>query len=546
MRLLNAMQRQLQRRRDDNNDNNNSNLDPAVPPPPDADADVADSVPNVDDLFGDNRQTITLVQQCGHRMHVDCFHKFYTSFALQMARSHQRHVLGLDGAKSEFVCPLCKRVANALLPSSVDSTLLQTSDDRSVDTWLASIDALLAPQPPSDAPSPRLSSMMSAFVTRVRAVDRDVIVSTSERLAMLNVVRAIVDTVRQCELRYRSVALARDSAAVLNVGHLFDFVAQERRWVESVQRLVAALLSSLGRDAARVHFALFWRQLHASGDGGDDGTAVTVRRIDPFGAFGSLLLLHACSTTPLGAGRAVQRAALLACLEYVYHATADALSDGAEAQLLVLLRQAALFELACGGNVRVPSNDAPLDALASFVRHFGMDGTAATDAVGATLHKRRRVSSASPLRLHEAELDLARRHFRFGTAFPRVYQTPWFFVRLTQTAACMHCHDKPMASPLLCLVCGGAFCGKDNYRHLVEHALTHNGIFLCLAVKDTRVYLSKPPLWHLVGTFYFDDHGEVDGGMRRGRPLIFHQEHMVAMLDMWLAHDAHSNATARL
>jgi hypothetical protein len=515
-----------------------------VPPPPDADADAANSPPNVDDLFGDNRQTITLVQQCGHRMHVDCFHKFYTSFALQMARSHQRHVLGLDGAKSEFVCPLCKRVANALVPSSVDSSLLQTSDDRSVDTWLASIDALLAPQPPSDAPSPQLSPMMSAFVTRVRAVDHGVIVSTSERLAMLNFVRAIVDTVRQCELRYRSVAIACDSAVVLNVGHLFDFVAQERRWVESVQRLVAALLSSLGCDDARVHFALFWRQLHPSGD---DGTAATVRRIDPFGAFGSLLLLHACSTASAGVGRAVQRAALLACLEYVYHATVDAQSDGSEEQQLVLLRQAALFELACGGEVRVPANDAPQDALASFVRHFGMDAAAATDAVGATLHKRRRVASASPLRLHEAELDLARRRFRFGVAFPRVYQTPSFFVHITLTAACMHCDDKPMTSPLLCSAVRRRVLRQGQLRAPGRaRADCTTASFMCLAVKDSRVYLAKPPLWQLLGTFYLDDHGEVDGGLRRGRPLYFHKEHMLALLDMWLAHDAHSHATARL
>jgi hypothetical protein len=482
------------------------------------------------------------VQQCGHRMHEQCFHKFYTTFAMQMARSHQRHVLGLDGAKSEFVCPLCKRVANALVPASGEAALLQASDDRSVDSWLASIDALLAPQPPADDDSKaaeRRSPMLAAFVTRVRAVDRGVMVSTNERQAMLNFVRAIVDTVRQCELRYRSVAAERDAATVLNVGHLIEFVAQQRRWVESVQRLVAVLLAALGRDEARVHFALLWRQLHPSGDDAA-AAAAPVRRIDPLGAFGALALLHACATTG-----GVQRAALLACLEYVHHAVA---ADDAELQL-VLLRQAALFELACGGELRVPTNEAPREALASFRRHFGLDRAGAAAAGdGTAMRKRRRATGGeSPLRLHEAELDLARRRFRFGVAFPRVYQTPSFFVHITLTAACMHCDEKPpMASPLLCLQCGGAFCAKDNYEHLDEHALLHDGIFMCLAVKDSRVYLAKPPLWQLLGTFYLDDHGEVDGGLRRGRPLYFHKEHMLALLDMWLAHDAHSHATARL
>jgi hypothetical protein len=83
---------------------------------------------------------------------------------------------------------------------------------------------------------------------------------------MLNFVRAIVDTVRQCELRYRSVAMERDAAPVLNVGHLIRVC----RAAAPLGRVGAAAGRGAARvarrDEARVHFALLWRQLHPSGD----------------------------------------------------------------------------------------------------------------------------------------------------------------------------------------------------------------------------------------------------------------------------------------
>lgn len=509
----------------------------------DDDDDGASVAANVDELLGDGRQHATLVQQCGHRMHEECFHKFCKTFVLRSASTQRLDALGLQAEKNEFVCPLCKRVGNALLPPPLDeSSMAATPGERSLDEWLDGVEALLGPQPPSASPAAPLSSMAASFVARVRAIDRDVLVSTNETRAVLNLLRSVVDTVRQAELRFRSVALLRDERADLGVESLVDCAMQQRRWLAAQRRLVGVLFMTLARDDARSAFVLLWRELHPS-------ESVARRRIDAFAAFGELLLLFVCATVPESHARAhrVPRDAFLACLDYVYRAVLDTHAADETLQV-VFLRQALLFEWALGAALPADSGDdgAPAGALASLQRHFAL--SARDDAAAAAaVHKRRRTSDAPPLRLHADELDVERRHFRFAVAFPRLYQSPAFFVALTQSTACEHCGAAPpMTQPLLCVLCGAAFCATGDFRHLREHAVRHNGMFACLAVRDSRVYLSRPPLWHSLGTFYFDDHGEVDGGLRRGRPLYLNVDHLAAMLDMWLAHDAHSFATGQL
>jgi hypothetical protein len=436
------------------------------------------------------------------------------------------------------VCPLCKRVGNALMPPPIDTCRVAAApNERSVDDWLDGVKTLLEPQPPAASAPARLSTMASSFLTRLRAIDQGTLVSSNETRAPLNLARSIVDTVRQAELRFRSVALARDSHAALGVDSLLECAAQQRRWLASVQRLAGVLFMTMARDFARSSFVLLWRELHP-GDGANR------RRIDAFGALGALVLLSTCASAADGeVVRGVSRATFLACLDYVRRALLDARPDDEQLQT-VFLRQTTLLLWALGGELRAPSVSAPSAALPSLLHYLSLPATAADDVA---VHKRRRPRGAPPLRLHDDELELERRAFRFNVSFPRIYQTPAFFLRLTQQVPCAHCAlPLPLVQPLLCLLCGATFCAANDFAHLREHAKAHAGIFLCLALRDSRVYLSRPPLWHSMGTFYFDDHSEVDGGLRRGRPLFLNTDHLAAMLDLWLAHDAHSFATGQL
>ncbi|KAK3259406.1 hypothetical protein CYMTET_31597 [Cymbomonas tetramitiformis] len=57
------------------------------------------------------------VQCCGHHMHLDCFHR-YTSSLQQSATAERLYegVQVLDVEGGEFLCPICRRLANAILP----------------------------------------------------------------------------------------------------------------------------------------------------------------------------------------------------------------------------------------------------------------------------------------------------------------------------------------------------------------------------------------------------------------------------------------------
>ncbi|CAH2006803.1 unnamed protein product [Acanthoscelides obtectus] len=52
------------------------------------------------------------VQTCGHHIHLDCLNSYLTSL-----RSQQRH-LNLSPEKGEYLCPLCRQLANSVLPLS--------------------------------------------------------------------------------------------------------------------------------------------------------------------------------------------------------------------------------------------------------------------------------------------------------------------------------------------------------------------------------------------------------------------------------------------
>lgn len=80
---------------------------------------------------------------CGHKMHTDCFNKYYeNAVAKESRRSFRRLTPPFDVERQEFMCPLCNNLSNSALPviQAVDSFMpcpeLQTKVELSLSEWL--------------------------------------------------------------------------------------------------------------------------------------------------------------------------------------------------------------------------------------------------------------------------------------------------------------------------------------------------------------------------------------------------------------------------
>lgn len=85
------------------------------------------------------------VSTCGHVMHSDCWQKYFESVLAKERRRpvrHGRHV-SFDVDKSEFLCPLCECLSNAVIPvlPNLDMPVVNNSMDISMSDWLNALHA---------------------------------------------------------------------------------------------------------------------------------------------------------------------------------------------------------------------------------------------------------------------------------------------------------------------------------------------------------------------------------------------------------------------
>lgn len=113
----------------------------------------------------------------------------------------------------------------------------------------------------------------------------------------------------------------------------------------------------------------------------------------------------------------------------------------------------------------------------------------------------------------------------------------------TQVRPCQRCGEVP-ADPALCLLCGEVVCYQSFCCQTEEgrgecnlHRETCAGVGLFFKIKTNVVLL----LCEELGTFkfspYLDSHGEVDIGLRKGRPQHLHAERYDELRRQWLLHE---------
>ena len=168
------------------------------------------------------------VQSCGHHMHYDC----RTSYC--ETQRHQdrnpRDAQTLDFERGEFICPMCRQVANALLPVPPDPPEFPICFDNQaakISAVASRIHGLLGEETLLMSPGPtplrsEMSKIMEVF-TRT-AIPRDRLEGEArfpENAAMF--ISSIARTNLECDLVQRGGTLVRgrgfaDMVAALNAG----------------------------------------------------------------------------------------------------------------------------------------------------------------------------------------------------------------------------------------------------------------------------------------------------------------------------------------
>eukprot|EP00737_Agarophyton_chilense_P002228 gb/GEZJ01002532.1/.p1 GENE.gb/GEZJ01002532.1/~~gb/GEZJ01002532.1/.p1 ORF type:complete len:1990 (-),score=202.64 gb/GEZJ01002532.1/:1768-7737(-) len=91
----------------------------------------------------------------------------------------------------------------------------------------------------------------------------------------------------------------------------------------------------------------------------------------------------------------------------------------------------------------------------------------------------------------------------------------------------------------LCLVCGKVLCGpsEGDVMEIAMHAdVCGAGIGVFLLLKETKVYILRGDRSVEWGSPYLDAYGEEDASLRRGIPLLLNSDRYSALEQLWLSH----------
>ncbi|KAI0557242.1 E3 ubiquitin-protein ligase UBR1-like protein [Gracilaria domingensis] len=118
---------------------------------------------------------------------------------------------------------------------------------------------------------------------------------------------------------------------------------------------------------------------------------------------------------------------------------------------------------------------------------------------------------------------------------PSLFQT---LLESLNGSSCSKCWRLPK-NPALCLVCGKVLCGphRANVMEIAMHAdACGAGIGVFLLLKEAKIYILRGDRGVEWGSPYLDSHGEEDESLRRGTPLLLNNDRYSVLEQMWLCH----------
>lgn len=511
------------------------------------------------------------VSFCGHSIHVHCFDRYFTSLMQSRANNSLYegfNVLDLD--KLEFLCPVCRRLANMVLPLMNDigpkthANIVcgeNVASSLSFGDWVKRCDMEIRMCWNREAAAKQVIAESSG--KRIEPISEMTSDETGEIASTVNAMRLSIINSGKAVLQkfglgsFRSDGFAGEmselnlpvfnsyaklpSAAISTVACL-EIVARTALWGEPAVQLSRRSLGIVIREA-RAQIALeseprkealklLWKATVSMQEAKD---------LDPFAAFAFLFLLW---SDPLDSYEA--KGLVRLGFNLVQWQKQKEKSEAQISQLtldlttLLYLRRAAVL-------VSSFFDQAPIPAVSVYSRTESSDGI---DNVRSEIVRLMKffdiptppdpnltvgLQEKNSLTLQSATMDF--RPQRIG-----LIQLPSLFQSLLEELdgrKCYSCKRGPK-SPALCLVCGALMCSKSrncSLHRLRTHARACGaGIGVFLVLKITSVHIIREGRTANWGSPYLDAHGEEDENLDRGKPLFLNLERYSALERLWLTH----------
>jgi Proteolysis_6 C-terminal len=279
-----------------------------------------------------------------------------------------------------------------------------------------------------------------------------------------------------------------------------------------------------------------WHALLEQGDGGRREITQSSRRVDPFVSVLFLIMLWPTKLTDFDVRNIV---------EVGYQAEiARARSSASDTVLepVLFLRRAStmvgsLFDidipLCCYSD---DASIAPTDAIKAeqdaLILFLGISALSMTDTMAMTTEK-----TAKPGKPRTVCVPR-----RFGlVSLPTLFQD---LLEMLDGRNCSSC-KQISRTPALCLACSAIVCLEKGScpgwakRHAYDCGA---GVSVFLALKTTGVCVYRNDRLAMWGSPYLDEHGEEDAELRRGKPLFLSHERYSSLERLWLTHGFDQNA----
>ncbi|ETW00804.1 hypothetical protein H310_07337 [Aphanomyces invadans] len=450
---------------------------------------------------------------CGHVVHRRCIRAYLVTLHTTL---HDERRLSRDHA--EYLCPVCRRLCNTLVPAAGDAVAHSFG---------------------CDSPSSSSSNLSSESEGRLRV---DEVAAEMEQRTMIN-----------------NVQDERGESSLLSLAHQVDVCCRVQSARSSHDTLMELLLHTL----FMTHLALptctddgmsvdEFLRFHL-----DATSQVTLRHlvglvrpvaVEPADAV-AIVLHRMASANSL----ATKAAALTAALDEILQSSfGQDVVDGcmADTPLSSTLCQLGIVMYVL--NQRRQSHVRRHDSVEAWLAYVGVPAVAASIAAAPTGDA---LANAATVSIHESTelrvsspLGAQRIVWRDATTFslvalPKLY-VDIYLQYCQNTVRCTKCQQVPV-HPALCLLCGtlvccfGSCCADDTgVGECTRHTQTCGigfGCFLLLHACTVLLLLGNGRccIW---GSVYLDRNGEEDAHFRRGKTLYLNQDRIAALTRLVVLH----------
>lgn len=506
--------------------------------------------------FGIRNSVDMHINLCGHAVHTDCFQKYFAS--LTRNREHQGGFLGsdvVDLEKKEFLCPVCRRFSNLILPL-VDEALAKSATEAawglcrsrtetrdSYGDWLTSRGQGI--KSACEALKEPVSLSRASEGSSGRRREANSVVNNSDMKEVSKLVTDLskafhegnVSEIRSDVERGVSVfeTLAQFIRNVINTIACVEIASRSVKWDDSLLGMAKRSCCTLFR-ATREYIAML-------------ESGCRLRALEVLWALATTNGYNShrngfvclCLMLLLWPGRLVwteMKMIVHLCFNIV---TTESMRSGASSDALlnavVYLRQAIVVSFAANVVEESCVQDLPhryerevsihetRDEMFSLMKHFGIEGS---DELWKHMTVNERCGEMSDrILLVPAKVGLIK--------LPRELDT---LVEDSGQRKCSMCDVKTGKSWRMCLVCGEVVCEmkKCDAGGITEHMKVCSPAGVFLSIPRTFLEVVRENRRTQLGSPYLDAHGEEDAEMLRGKALFLCDERYSMVDRLWVLH----------